>query len=90
LPVKFKLGQTPSYNENIGTEDEPNIVKRGGDPVYYTFETLEDISDFYVKAIAFINQTLNEGWIKKDSIDWTPYENALNTQPEVTEEPTEE
>ena len=46
-------------------------------PVYYTFESLEDISDFYVSAITYINTCLAEGWKKKDSIDWSVYEKAL-------------
>lgn len=47
-------------------------------PVYYTFETLDDISDFYISAMAYINSTLAEGWKLKDSIDWSVYEEALN------------
>ena len=46
-------------------------------PVYYTFESLEDISDFYLSAMAYINSTLAEGWKLKDSIDWSVYEEAL-------------
>lgn len=46
-------------------------------PVYYTFESLEDISDFYVSAMTYISTYLTEGWKKKDSIDWTVYEKAL-------------
>ena len=44
-----------------------------GNPVYHTFETMADVNDFYLKAVAHINQCLNEGWQRKDSIDWTPY-----------------
>ena len=57
----------------------PVIFKFGStdNPVYYAFETLEDISDFYVSAMAYINKTLAEGWKKKDSIDWSVYENIL-------------
>ena len=47
-------------------------------PVYYTFETLDDISDFYISAMAYINTTLAEGWKLKDGIDWSVYEEALN------------
>lgn len=43
-------------------------------PQYHTFETLEEFTDFYTKAIKFINDTLAEGWQKKDSIDWSVYE----------------
>lgn len=46
-------------------------------PVYYTFESLDDISDFYISAMAYINKTLAEGWKLKDSIDWSVYEEAL-------------
>lgn len=46
-------------------------------PVYYTFGTLEDISDFYVSAMSYINRTLEEGWTRKDGIDWNVYEDAL-------------
>lgn len=46
-------------------------------PIYYTFETLEDISDFYLSAMAYISKTLEDGWVMKDSIDWSEYEEAL-------------
>jgi hypothetical protein len=52
--------------------------ERNGVPVYHTFETMEEAEDFYVHAVAFINCTLTEGWMKKDSTDWTPYEEALH------------
>ena len=48
-------------------------------PVYYTFETLDDISDFYISAMTYINTCLAEGWKLKDSIDWSVYEEALKT-----------
>jgi hypothetical protein len=51
--------------------------ERNGVPVYHTFETMEEAEDFYVHAVAFINHTLTEGWTKKDSTDWTQYEQAL-------------
>ena len=43
-------------------------------PIYHTFETMEDADDFYLHAVAYINNTLSAGWSEKDSIDWTPYE----------------
>lgn len=43
------------------------------EPIYYTFESIEDLQDFYISAMNFINTTLNEGWNKKDSINWEDY-----------------
>lgn len=57
----------------------PVVFKFGStdNPAYYQFETLEDISDFYLSAMAHVNKCLDEGWKKKDSIDWSVYENIL-------------
>ena len=52
-------------------------------PIYHTFETFEEINRFYVGGVAYINQCLNEGWARKDSIDWTPYEAYFPTQTET-------
>ena len=46
-------------------------------PVYHTFESLEDISNFYLSAMTYINKTLEDGWKLKDGIDWSVYEEAL-------------
>lgn len=54
-------------------------------PIYHEFETSEELTGFYLQAVAFINQTLAEGWQRKDGIDWAPYEQALNPQPEQTD-----
>ena len=42
-------------------------------PIYHTFETSADLDAFYKAAFAFVNQCLNEGWQRKDSIDWNDY-----------------
>lgn len=47
-------------------------------PVYYKFESLEDLKDFYLKAIAYVTKTLADGWSFKDTINWDVYSNALN------------
>lgn len=38
-----------------------------GKPVYHTFEDMDEFSDFYTKAIAYVKQTLKEGWAEKDA-----------------------
>lgn len=47
------------------------------EPSYYTFESLADISDFYVSAMAYINSTLANGWREKDAIDWSLWSQYL-------------
>lgn len=46
-------------------------------PVYHEFKTLDDLADFYMKAMIHVNNTLKTGWESKDSIDWSLYEEAL-------------
>ena len=48
------------------------------EPVYHEFTDLESFTDFYTKAMAYINAQLAEGWVMKDAVDWTPYEEILN------------
>ena len=55
-----------------------------GVPVYDSFETVEEITNFYLAGVAFIDVCLKAGWAEKDGIDWAPYEQALNPQPEQT------
>ena len=62
-----KQGATLPVTFKMGEDEE-------GNPVYHTFETMEDADDFYLQAVAYINTTLSAGWSEKDSIDWTPYE----------------
>jgi hypothetical protein len=38
--------------------------------------------------MAYINNTLNEGWMVKDALDWSEYEKLLN--PPTEEETNEE
>lgn len=43
------------------------------EPVYYTFNTLDELNDFYLKSTKFIQQTLENGWKEKDLFDFSPY-----------------
>lgn len=52
----------------FGTVDEP---------VYHEFTTLEELQDFYIRAIQFIQATYQAGWAEKDSIDWSDYEHVV-------------
>lgn len=46
-------------------------------PVYHTFESLDELTDFYLRAMDYISKTLEEGWKLKDSIDWSEYQKYL-------------
>lgn len=43
------------------------LGERNGEPVYHIFDTMDGFTDFYTKAMAYIMQTLNEGWEEKDN-----------------------
>lgn len=47
-------------------------------PVYHQFTELAELNDFYIGAMNHINNCLQEGWRKKDNIDWREYEETLN------------
>jgi hypothetical protein len=57
----------------------PTVFKFGTteEPIYHKFDTLEELQDFYIKAMTYINEQLAIGWAKKDAIDWSVYEKAL-------------
>lgn len=73
LPIKFKLGEAQIEKG----ENEYGMLITEKQPIYHTFETMEEFTDFYIKTIAYIQQCLKEGWDKKDNIDWKPYEDIL-------------
>lgn len=54
----------------------PVKFKFGDDdtPVYHEFKTIEELSDFYYKAIAFVQSVLQKGWDEKDLLNFKVYE----------------
>lgn len=58
-----------------GGANLPTVFKFGDNdnPQYHKFETVEELTDFYMKAMAYINEQLAIGWTKKDTIDWEQY-----------------
>ncbi|MBQ7204942.1 MAG: hypothetical protein IJS04_03775 [Muribaculaceae bacterium] len=47
------------------------------EPTYHEFTTLEELTDFYIKAIQFIQATLQRGWAEKDGIDLSNYQHVV-------------
>ena len=43
------------------------------EPVYHIFSTVEELNEFYLAAMQYINDTLAAGWAEKDAIDWGLY-----------------
>lgn len=54
----------------------PVTFKFGTDeePVYHEFTTLEELTDFYTKAMKHIQDTLKSGWQKKYAFDLNLYQ----------------
>lgn len=54
----------------------PVKFKFGSDdnPTYYEFKTIEELSDFYYKAIAYVQSVLQKGWNQKDSFNIKNYQ----------------
>lgn len=79
LSTENQFNYKVAYDLAIQTNGKnlPLVFKFGTDetPIYYTFETVEELSDFYLKAVAYVQRTLNEGWMKKKSINWNHYQN---------------
>lgn len=57
----------------------PLVYKFGSElePVYHQFNDLDELKDFYLSTVVYVKDTLANGWKRKDDIDWTPYEQAL-------------
>lgn len=60
-------GATLPVTFKFGTDEEPR---------YRTFETLEELTDFYTKAMLYVQNTLADGWRKKDAIDFSLYDTS--------------
>ena len=58
-------GESLPYKVKLGSEDAP---------VYKEFNSLQDFKAFYLAIQKHIQETISEGWKKKDSIDWSQYQ----------------
>ena len=77
LSIENQFNYKAIYDLAIQTNSKnlPVMFKFGTveKPVYYTFNTIEELNDFYLKSIKFIQQTLENGWKEKDTFDFSPY-----------------
>lgn len=77
LSMENQLNYKVAYDLAVQTDGQnlPVTFKFGTDeePYYQTFDTLEELRDFYVQMIGHIQDALSEGWNGKDAIDWGLY-----------------
>lgn len=77
LSTENQFNYKAAYDLAVQTQGTslPVMFKFGTteEPAYYTFEDMESFTDFYTKAMTYINTKLLEGWQLKDSIDWNVY-----------------
>ena len=71
LSPENQFNYKAAYDLAVQTEGKslPVVFKFGNEdnPVYKTFDTLEELTDFYTRAIHHIQITLQNGWKDKDS-----------------------
>lgn len=80
LSMENQLNYKTAYDLAVQTNGQVLPTFKFGtteSPVYYKFESLEDLKDFYISAMSYVTDTLAAGWQEKDKIDWTVYENLL-------------
>ena len=47
--------------------------------IFEEFQSFEELEQFYLGGIAYIEATVQAGWAEKKSIDWAPYESFFPT-----------
>lgn len=80
LSMENQLNYKTAYDLAVQTNGQILPTFKFGtteSPVYYKFESLEDLKDFYISAMSYVTNTLAAGWQEKDKIDWTVYEDLL-------------
>lgn len=77
LTIENQMNYKTAYDLAVQTDGKnlPYTCKFGDmrNPQYYTFTTFEDLQDFYLSMVAYINDAIKQGWEEKDSFDWQPY-----------------
>ena len=77
LSQETQYNYKAAYDLAVQTDGKtlPVTFKFGTDesPVYRTFETLDELADFYTKAVKHIQKMLENGWKNKDAIDLSKY-----------------
>nr|DAV37244.1 MAG TPA: hypothetical protein [Caudoviricetes sp.] len=77
LSTENQINYKAAYDYAIQTNGAslPITFKFGTDesPVYHTFNNIDDLQDFYSKALTHVQETLSNGWREKDNINWDEF-----------------
>ena len=78
LSQENQINYKAFYDQAVHTKGAllPIKFKFGTDEksVYYDFTTLDDMEDFYTKILEWIQKSISDGWVEKDGINWTCFE----------------
>lgn len=75
--MNYKAAYDVQVQSNgVTLKERPLKFKFGtnDNPQYKVFDNLEELTDFYLNALYYIQSTLNKYWDIKDNIDWSKYE----------------
>lgn len=84
LSKENQMNFKAAYDLAVQTEGRtlPVKLKLGEDAdgaaVYRVFESVDDFSDFYKQAVAFIISTLQEGWEEKDGVNYGDFNDGAS------------
>lgn len=77
LSTENQFNYKASFDLAVQTDGSnlPVRFKFGTDeePIYHDFASVDELTDFYTGAMAFINETLQDGWKQKDNINISTY-----------------
>lgn len=82
LSLEDQINYKGAYDLCVQTQGQgvlPLTIKIGYStkPVYATFNTVAEFSQFYIAMFTYIQTTLAAGWQRKDSVDYQAYDTAL-------------
>lgn len=80
LSMENQFNYKAAYDLAVQTEGKLLPTFKFGtteNPIYHKFESLEDLQDFYLEAMTYVNNTLYESWKEKDAINWEEYTKLL-------------
>lgn len=81
LSLENQVNYKAIYDLSLQNNDEllPVTIKLGttDNTIYYTFDDIDTLKEFYIGAVKHIQSALAKGWEVKKEIDWSIYKNSL-------------